>query len=703
LTLYIHEDSASGPIVQNAHVTGSDGSGIPFDKTTDSSGSVIITGVPGTWLFIVSKSGYNPNSWSQSITATGRKDAFITKIQPIPVTLTLYIHEDSASGPIVQNARVTGSDGSGIPFDKTTDPSGSVVITGVPGTWQFIVSKSGYNPNSWSQSITATGRKDAFITKSSNYLEGLDVSHYQNEKGSINWQSVSDSGKKFVYIKATEGGTFLDPFYNLNIENAKSAGLLIGSYHVKENSASITKSSTDQAIFDDAQTEAEKFYDTTASYLTSGNLQPMLDIENTDINTHFSGDDGAKKLGLWINTWVQYIKTKNPSLEPIGYTSDSTVPQITKYSSLKYVWIARYYEVLPSNTWTIWQYTDQGVVNGITGNVDLDRFKGNTENLISTLGIPASTPTITVTSPNGGELWQRGTPQIIKWDYTGRPGSYVKIVLVKGSTIVGTIKANASIGSSEHGSYTWPISSSGSGGTGSDYKVSVQSINQPAIKDTSDTFFTIIPPETSSITVTSPNGGELWQRGTSRTITWDYTGSPGSSVKIVLVKGSTVVGAIKSSVSIGSGGKGSYTWPIALSGTGGTGNDYKVSIQSISQPAIKDISDSYFTIISPVTPSITVTSPNGGEIWQRGTSQRINWHYTGSPGSYVKIALLKGSSVVGTIKSNVSIGSSGSGSYKWPIALSGSGGIGSDYKVSVQSISQPTIKDTSNNNFTLTH
>ena len=67
-------------------------------------------------------------------------------------------------------------------------------------------------------------------------------------------------------------------------------------------------------------------------------------------------------------------------------------------------------------------------------------------------------------------------------------------------------------------------------------------------------------------------------------------------MKLVLLKGSTVIGTIKDSVSIGSGGKGSYSWPIALSGTGGTGTDYKVSIQSTSQPTIKDTSNNYFTL-----------------------------------------------------------------------------------------------------------
>ena len=58
----------------------------------------------------------------------------------------------------------------------------------------------------------------------------------------------------------------------------------------------------------------------------------------------------------------------------------------------------------------------------------------------------------------------------------------------------------------------------------------------------------------------------------------------------------------------------------------------------------------YITVTEPThTPSITVTSPNGGETWQRGTSHTVTWDYSGSPGSTVKITLLKGGIEVGTI------------------------------------------------------
>ena len=73
--------------------------------------------------------------------------------------------------------------------------------------------------------------------------------------------------------------------------------------------------------------------------------------------------------------------------------------------------------------------------------------------------------------------------------------------------------------------------------------------------------------------------------GSPHTVTWDYSGSPGSAVKIILLKGGIEVGTILSSTSIGSGGHGSYTWPIYWSGSTGSGN--KVRIQSLSQPNVK--------------------------------------------------------------------------------------------------------------------
>jgi methionine-rich copper-binding protein CopC len=100
--------------------------------------------------------------------------------------------------------------------------------------------------------------------------------------------------------------------------------------------------------------------------------------------------------------------------------------------------------------------------------------------------------------------------------------------------------------------------------------------------------------EVPTITVTSPNGGENWLAGTTHTISWTYTGNPGSSVRIELLKGVSVDRTIVNSTPIGSGGNGSYPWTIDPNQT--PGNDYKIRVTSTTNSAYTDTSDNYFTI-----------------------------------------------------------------------------------------------------------
>jgi tetratricopeptide (TPR) repeat protein len=81
------------------------------------------------------------------------------------VTLTLYIHDGSANGPVIPGAQVTGQDGSGNSFQATTDSKGYVTIEGNPGTWSFSVSADGYETNNWDQDITEDCIKHAYFQK----------------------------------------------------------------------------------------------------------------------------------------------------------------------------------------------------------------------------------------------------------------------------------------------------------------------------------------------------------------------------------------------------------------------------------------------------------------------------------------------------------------------------------------------------------
>ena len=202
-----------------------------------------------------------------------------------------------------------------------------------------------------------------------------------------------------------------------------------------------------------------------------------------------------------------------------------------------------------------------------------------------TVNQSAPAPTITVTVPNGGEFWTAGTTQTIRWNYTGTPGSYVKIELLKGGVLNRTITSSTSIGS---GSFNWNIPSTQV--PGSDYTIKITSTSNSSYSDTSDAF-TINGP---TITVTSPSIADTWDAGTLHLITWSYTGNPGTYVKIELLKGGVLNRTIKSSVSKGTSGSGSYNWTIPSTQAGGT--DYRIRVKSTSNTAITDTSDADFTI-----------------------------------------------------------------------------------------------------------
>ena len=59
-------------------------------------------------------------------------------------------------------------------------------------------------------------------------IKGVDVSSHQ---GSIDWEELAEQDIDFAYIKATEGSTYEDSYFEENLENAYDAGLYVGAYH----------------------------------------------------------------------------------------------------------------------------------------------------------------------------------------------------------------------------------------------------------------------------------------------------------------------------------------------------------------------------------------------------------------------------------------------------------------------------------------
>jgi GH25 family lysozyme M1 (1,4-beta-N-acetylmuramidase) len=198
--------------------------------------------------------------------------------------------------------------------------------------------------------------------------EGIDVSHWQN---AIDWPQVRAAGKRFAYIKASESIDFVDPMYATNRAQAKAAGLYVGAYHF----------AGPDATPGDAIAEADHFLATAT--INAGELLPVLDLER-------SGGLSSFDLQAWVGTYLDHIYERtgvrgviyvSPSFWQ-NYMGDATWFAATGYRVL---WIAHWTTssepTVPAeggggNGWTFWQYSSDGTVPGITGRVDLNRFKG---------------------------------------------------------------------------------------------------------------------------------------------------------------------------------------------------------------------------------------------------------------------------------------------------------------------------------------
>ena len=97
------------------------------------------------------------------------------------------------------------------------------------------------------------------------FLKGIDVSNWQ---GYVDYERVKNAGIDVVYIEASIGSDYIDPYFELNYENAKLNGLYVGVYHYL-TARSITE----------AEQEAEFF----ASVISGKQIDWELNYHSQDI------------------------------------------------------------------------------------------------------------------------------------------------------------------------------------------------------------------------------------------------------------------------------------------------------------------------------------------------------------------------------------------------------------------------------------
>ncbi len=206
--------------------------------------------------------------------------------------------------------------------------------------------------------------KDEKVIAEGTIKFGIDVSKYQ---GKIDWEKVKTSNVKFAMIRCgyrgyTQGGLNEDIEFENNIKGAYKNGIKVGLYFY---SSAINEK--------EAIEEADFVLNLINKYGVKNYIEYPIAIDIEDF-------EGTRNYSLSVLERTNVVKAfcnkiKNSGYEPMVYSYTYFLENKLNMDELKQydTWIADYY----GNTWynrpyTIWQYTDKGIINGIQGNVDLN-------------------------------------------------------------------------------------------------------------------------------------------------------------------------------------------------------------------------------------------------------------------------------------------------------------------------------------------
>ena len=178
------------------------------------------------------------------------------------------------------------------------------------------------------------------------YILGVDLSHW--DKG-VDFHALVAAGVKFAFFKATEGVDGVDPMYAEFRARAKEVGLISTAYHFLDDSGPA-----------DAQI---------AHFLKVANLGPGDFRCALDTETQFDG------VGDLSAQCVAVIKATT-KWEPWLYSDLAFyIANLSAITSCP-TWVADY-GAFPTVDTDIWQYTETGEIPGCSGNLDLNKFYGD--------------------------------------------------------------------------------------------------------------------------------------------------------------------------------------------------------------------------------------------------------------------------------------------------------------------------------------
>ena len=202
-------------------------------------------------------------------------------------------------------------------------------------------------------------------------IKGIDVSSYQGE---IDWQILASQDISFVFIKATEGSSFVDKNFDYNFTQAQKTSLAVGAYHFFSYDS-------------EGKTQAENFINTVVPF--DGMLPPVIDLE-------FYGDKESNPpdradVEMQLKTMLDMLEA-HYGQKPIIYATEKSYKLYLSDDYEEYdIWIRNVIsppKLSDNRAWTFWQYTNRDILDGYNGEekfIDVNVFNGSLEEYSSYL------------------------------------------------------------------------------------------------------------------------------------------------------------------------------------------------------------------------------------------------------------------------------------------------------------------------------
>ena len=194
-------------------------------------------------------------------------------------------------------------------------------------------------------------------------VHGIDVSRYQD---AIDWRQASASGVAFAYIKATEGGDYADPRFDMHRAGAKRAGVRWGAYHYFY----FCRPAAEQArwFIRNVPRDARA-------------LPHVLDMEwNAYSRTCRYRPDGRKvraEAKIFLDMLERHYGRRPILYTTVDFYEDTGIGRLRGTEFWLRSVAGHPSETYPGQRWTFWQYTGTGMVPGVSGPVDINVFAGS--------------------------------------------------------------------------------------------------------------------------------------------------------------------------------------------------------------------------------------------------------------------------------------------------------------------------------------